>query len=38
MRFGLWTRMGPANHVLGYGPDPPMEGAILGDVSRPIVK
>ena len=23
MLFGLWTQMGPRNHVLGGGPDPP---------------
>jgi len=29
MPFGLRTRVGPGNHVLDGGPDPPMEGAIL---------
>jgi len=30
--FGLWTRVGPRNHVHGiWGPDPPREGAILGE-------
>ena len=24
MPFGLWTRVGPENHVLDGGPDPPM--------------
>jgi len=28
--FGVWSRVGPRNHVLGGGPDPPGEGAILG--------
>jgi len=37
MPFGLWARMGPINHVLDGGPDPPWEGAILGKGS-PIVK
>jgi len=33
MPFGLWTRMGPRNHVLGGGPDPPAgEWAIRGFV------
>jgi len=30
MPFGLWAWMGPRNHVLDGGPDPPWEGAILG--------
>jgi len=29
MQFGLRTRVGPENHVLDWGPDPPWEGAIL---------
>jgi len=29
MPFGLRTRVGPGNHVLRRGPDPPWEGAIL---------
>jgi len=29
MLFGLRTRVGPGNHVLDGGPDPPWEGAIL---------
>jgi len=29
MPFGLSTRAGPGNHVLGGGPDPPWEWAIL---------
>jgi len=31
MLFGLRTQMGPRNYVLDGGPDPPMEGAILGE-------
>ena len=27
--FWLWTRVGPKNHVLDVGPDPPCKGAIL---------
>jgi len=35
--FGIWTRVGPGNHVLGL--DPHLEqGASLEDISRPIVK
>jgi len=37
MPFGLWAWMGPRNHVLDGGPDPPWEGTILGK-GRPIVK
>ena len=29
MPFGLRTRVGPRNHLLDCGPDPPWEGAIL---------
>ena len=29
MPIGLWTRLGPRNHVLDGRPDPPCEGAIL---------
>jgi len=37
---GLWAHMGPRNHVLDEGPDPPWEGAILVDmgVQSSIVK
>jgi len=28
MPFGLRTVVGPGNHVLDGGPDPPMDGAI----------
>jgi len=30
MRFEVWTSVGPKNHVLGWEPDPPGEGEILG--------
>jgi len=30
MPFELMTRLGPGNHVLDEGPDPPWEGAIFG--------
>ena len=36
--FGLWAPMGPRNHVLDMGPDPPWEGVILRGKGRPIVK
>ena len=29
MPFGMWTWMGPRNHVLDVGPDPPCEGAVF---------
>ena len=38
MPFGLWTRMGPRNHVLDRGLDPPWERAIFRGKRRPIVK
>jgi len=38
MPFGLWTQVGPRNHALGEGPDPPRRRGILGDMYRPIVK
>ena len=31
MSLGLWTRVGPRNHVFNGGADPPWEGAIFGD-------
>jgi len=34
--FGLCARMGPSNHVLDGGPDPPSEGAILGERGDPL--
>jgi len=37
--FGLRTWVGPGNHVLDWGPDPPMgRGKFLGENERPIVK
>jgi len=33
MPFGLRTRVGPRNHVLDGGPDPPWQGAILRENS-----
>jgi len=29
MPFGLWTQVGPRNHVLDRDSDPPYQGAIL---------
>jgi len=29
MPFGMWTQVGPSNHVLGRGLDPPREGAFF---------
>jgi len=31
MLYGLWAGMGPRSHMLDGGPDPPWEGAILGE-------
>jgi len=36
--FGLRTPVGPGNHVLDGGPEPPWEGAILRGKGHPIVK
>jgi len=37
--FGLKTWVGPGNHVLDEGPDPPMRrGKFFGEKGRPIVK
>ena len=37
--FGLRTWVGPGNHVLDGGPDPPMgRGKFWGENGRPIVK
>ena len=37
MLFGLRTQVGPRNHVLDGGPDPPWEGAILkGERGKPL--
>ena len=39
MPFGLRTRVGPRNHVLDGGPDPPMGRATFeGEKGPPIVK
>jgi len=39
MPFGIWSRVGPRNHVLDGGPDPPCEGSLLrGGEGRSIVK
>ena len=36
--FGLRTWVGPGNHALGGGPDPPMgRGNFVGENGRPIV-
>ena len=32
MPFGLSIRVYPKNRVLAEGPDPPMDGTILGDI------
>jgi len=38
MQFGLRNWVGPGNHVLDGGPDPPMgRGEFLGENGRPIV-
>jgi len=37
MSFGLWTRMGPKESCVRWGPDPPWEGAMFGE-RAPIVK
>ena len=36
MLFGLMTVMGPTNHVLDGGPDPPLEGPILRGMDSPL--
>jgi len=38
MPFEVWTRVGPRNHVLDGGPDPPCEGAILKGKGQSNVK
>jgi len=38
MPFGLGTWVGPRNHVLDGGPDPPWEGAILRGKGAPYCK
>jgi len=35
--FGLRTWVGPRNHVLDEGPDPPWEGAVSRGKGRPVV-
>jgi len=34
MIFGVWTRVGPRNHVLGGGPHVPAGGEILGPIQK----
>ena len=36
MSFGLWARVGPRNHVLDGGPNPPREGTILRGTGGPL--
>jgi len=38
MPYGVWAWVGPKNHVLDGGPDPPWEGAVLCGKGRPISK
>jgi len=38
MTFGLRTLVGPGNHVLDGGPDPPCQGTILRGKGHPVVK
>jgi len=38
MPFGLWARMGPRDHVLDGGPDPPMGRGNFRGKGAPIVK
>ena len=39
LRFGLRTWVGPENHVLDGGPDPPMgRGKLFGENGRAVVK
>jgi len=33
--YGLWTRMGPRNHVLDGGPDTHVKGQLLGERTCP---
>jgi len=37
MLFGLWARVGPRNHVLDGGPDPPWERAIFRGIGGPLL-
>jgi len=36
--FGVWTQVGPRNHVLDGDRDPLWEGVILREKGQPIVK
>ena len=38
MPFGLWTRIGPRNHVLHEVQIPPWEAAVLRGTGQPVVK
>jgi len=38
MPFGLWTQVGPRNHVLDGGQDPPCKGQFWGGKRVAIVK
>ena len=39
MPFGVWTWMGPRNHILCGGLDPPVQWVVFwGGISRPVVK
>ena len=38
MPFGLRSRVGPGNHVLDGGPDPPIGRGNFGGKDQPIVK
>ena len=38
MPCGLWAEMGPRNHVLYGGPDPPMRMSNFEGKGQPIVK
>ena len=37
MLFGVWTWVGPGNHVLGGGSDPPARKGQFRVISRPVV-
>jgi len=36
MAFGVWGAVGPSNHVLDGGPDPPMVRGNFGGISSPL--
>ena len=38
MPFGVWTWVGPRNHVFSGGLDPPRGGAFLGGIFWAVVK